>query len=132
MREAVERAMSRRAVTLEIRNHDRKLRELQREIHDRQLREELARTHAEIYASILHDINGPMTVIRGYIDKMRHELLSTKLVDASSLPSLRQHINSIDHQIIHCLDISRRFRMDRARNQPCGDLGAIQRVPDGI
>src|SRR5213595_215545 len=50
MREAVERAMSRRLVTLEIRNHDRKLRELQREIHDRQLREELARTHAEIYA----------------------------------------------------------------------------------
>src|SRR5437868_2488796 len=63
MREAVARAMSRRAVTREIRGHDRRLRELQREIHDRQLREELARTHAEIYASILHDINGPLMVI---------------------------------------------------------------------
>lgn len=109
MREAVERAMSRRAVTLEIRNHDRKLRELQREIHDRQLREELARTHSEIYASILHDINGPMMVIRGYVDKMRHEMLSTQRLDAAGVTALRQHINSIDHQIIHCLDISRRY-----------------------
>src|SRR4051812_34821673 len=109
MREAVERAMSRRLVTLEIRNHDRKLRELQREIHDRQLREELARTHAEIYASILHDINGPMMVIRGYVDKMRHELIQAKLVDGISLGALRQHINAVDHQIIHCLDISRRY-----------------------
>src|SRR5436190_2909918 len=109
MREAVERAMSRRLVTLEIRNHDRKLRELQREIHDRQLREELARTHAEIYASILHDINGPMMVIRGYIDKMRHELIQAKLLDGNSPAALRQHINAVDHQIIHCLDISRRY-----------------------
>jgi two-component system, sensor histidine kinase and response regulator len=109
MREAVERAMSRRAVTLEIRNHDRKLRELQREIHDRQLREELARTHSEIYASILHDINSPMTVIRGFIDKMRHEMLSAQRLDGTAIAALRQHVNGIDHQIIHCLDISRRY-----------------------
>lgn len=109
MREAVERAMSRRAVTLEIRNHDRKLRELQREIHDRQLREELARTHSEIYASILHDINSPMTVIRGFIDKMRHEMLSAQWLDGTAIAALRQHVNGIDHQIIHCLDISRRY-----------------------
>src|SRR4051812_3441519 len=38
MREVVNRALSRRAVSREIRSHDRKLRELQREIHDRQLR----------------------------------------------------------------------------------------------
>jgi signal transduction histidine kinase len=109
MREAVIKAMSRRAVTREIRNHDRRLRELQREIHDRQLREELARTHAEIYASILHDINGPLTVIRGYIDKMRHELVAAQRLDASGITGLRQNLHGIDHQIIHCLDISRRY-----------------------
>jgi two-component system, sensor histidine kinase and response regulator len=109
MRDAVSRAMSRRAVTLEIRNHDRKLRELQREIHDRQLREELARTHSEIYASILHDINGPMTVIRGFIDRMRDELVSAQHLDGTSIAALRQHVNGIDNQIIHCLDISRRY-----------------------
>lgn len=109
MREAVEKAMSRRNVTREIQNHDRRLRELQREIHDRQLREELARTHAEIYASILHDINGPLTVIRGYLDQMRHDLVGVNRLDLNALGSLRQNVNGIDHQIIHCLDISRRY-----------------------
>jgi two-component system sensor histidine kinase/response regulator len=108
MREVVSRALSRRAVSREIRSHDRKLRELQREIHDRQLREELARTHAEIYASILHDINGPLTVIRGFIDKLRHELVAAR-VDATGQANMRQQANGIDHQVLHCLDISRRY-----------------------
>jgi two-component system, sensor histidine kinase and response regulator len=109
MREVVSRALSRRAVSREIRNHDRRLRELQREIHDRQIREELARTHAEIYASILHDINGPLTVIRGYIDKMRKDLVAAHRLDVSALAALRQHVHGIDHQVLHCLDISRRY-----------------------
>jgi signal transduction histidine kinase len=109
MRESVARAMSRRAVTREIRTHDKRLRELQREIHDRQLREELARTHAEIYASILHDINGPLMVIRGYLDQMRHELVAAHRLDVTALGALRQNLNGIDHQILHCLDISRRY-----------------------
>src|ERR1051325_1907462 len=109
MREAVTRAMARRAVTQEIRNYDRKLRELQREIHDRQLREELARTHSEIYASILHDINGPMTVVRGLIDKMRHDLIGAQRLDMNAIAGLRQSVNGIDHQILHCLDVSRRY-----------------------
>jgi two-component system sensor histidine kinase/response regulator len=109
MREAVARAMSRRSVTREIRGHDRRLRELQHEMHDRQLREELARTHAEIYASILHDINGPLTVIRGYIDQMRSDIVGAHRLDLTALGSLRQNLNGIDQQIIHCLDISRRY-----------------------
>ena len=109
MQEAVAKAMARRAVTREIRTHDRRLRELQREIHDRQLREELARTHAEIYASILHDINGPLTVIRGYLDQMRHDLVGAHRLDVTALGSLRQNINGIDHQLLHCLDVSRRY-----------------------
>lgn len=109
MRETITRAFSRRVVSKEIRNHDRRLRELQREMHDRQLREELARTHAEIYASILHDINGPLTVIRGFIDKMRKDLVAAHRLDVSALASLRQHVHGIDHQVIHCLDISRRY-----------------------
>src|SRR5688572_23887042 len=109
MREVVTRALSRREISREIRNHDRRLRELQREIHDRQIREELARSHAEIYASILHDINGPLTVIRGYLDQMRHDLVGAHRLDVTALGSLRQNINGIDHQIIHCLDVSRRY-----------------------
>jgi two-component system sensor histidine kinase/response regulator len=109
MREVVNRALSRRAVSREIRSHDRKLRELQREIHDRQLREELARTHAEIYASILHDINGPLTVIRGLIDKLRHELVAGPRLDATGVTTMRQHVSGIDNQVMHCLDISRRY-----------------------
>lgn len=109
IREVVQRAQARRAVSREIKNHDRRLRELQREIHDRQLREELARTHAEIYASILHDINGPLTVIRGYIDKLRRDLVAAHRLDVAALAAMRQHVHGIDHQVLHCLDVSRRY-----------------------
>ena len=109
MRDVVNRALSRRAVTSEIRNHDRRLRELQREIHDRQLREELARSQTEIYASILHDINGPLMVIRGFVDKVRQDLVTAQRMDPAAVAAIRQHINGMDHQVIHCMDISRRY-----------------------
>lgn len=109
LREVVARAFSRRAVSREIRTHDQKLRELQREMHANELREELARAHSEIYASILHDINGPLTVIRGFIDRMRKEINGHSRLEATSVAMLKKHVGGIDQQVIHCLDISRRY-----------------------
>lgn len=109
MREVVSRAFSRRAVSREIKSHDQKLRELQREMHANELREELARAHSEIYASILHDINGPLTVIRGYIDKIRREMNGHSRLDAAPIAIIKKQVSGIDQQVIHCLDISRRY-----------------------
>lgn len=109
LREVVSRAFSRRAVSREIRSHDQKLRALQREMHANELREELARAHSEIYASILHDINGPLTVIRGYIDRIRREMNGQSRLEGASISVVKKHVSGIDQQVIHCMDISRRY-----------------------
>ena len=63
MRAAVANAMERRAVSEEILSNNRKLVSLQEELHNQKLQEEIIRTKGEIYASIIHDINGPLTII---------------------------------------------------------------------
>jgi two-component system sensor histidine kinase/response regulator len=131
MRDVVNRAFTRRSVSREIRNHDRRLRELQREIHDRQMREELARSQSEIYASILHDINGPLSVIRGFVDKVRAGLMNAQRLESTEVATLRQQINGIDHQVIHCLDISRRYLgFLEGRTQPDAPVPVNQLLTD--
>jgi two-component system, sensor histidine kinase and response regulator len=80
LREAIRTAMERRSISLQIRANNQRLRELQQEIQNQKLREELARTRGEIYASIIHDINGPLTVISGFI-----EVINQRIGDATHL-----------------------------------------------
>ena len=65
MRKAVANAMERRSLGEEIRNNGDQLQELQKELQNQRMTEEITRTRGEIYASIIHDINGPLTVISG-------------------------------------------------------------------
>src|SRR6185503_17799963 len=62
MRGAVTKAMERRSLSNQIRHNFQKLQELQDEIRSEKLQTEITRTRGEIYASIIHDINGPLTV----------------------------------------------------------------------
>ncbi|MDX1951526.1 MAG: response regulator [Verrucomicrobiota bacterium] len=109
IREAVANAMVRRAVSREIQGYDRKLVELQKEIHHQQLREELARTHSEIYASILHDINGPLTVIAGFIDLIQKEIVGAEKLGGKELENVKHYVGGISRQTINCMEISRRY-----------------------
>ena len=78
MRAAVARALEKRRSALVFRDHQEKLEQLQSELADRHMREELARTKGEIYASVLHDINSPLTVISGFV-----ELINRSMQDAA-------------------------------------------------
>ena len=40
------------------------------ELHSQKIEEQMAKTRGEIYASIIHDINGPLTVISGFVQLM--------------------------------------------------------------
>jgi two-component system, sensor histidine kinase and response regulator len=109
LREAVTIAFDRRDVSRKTSTYDNKLAELQEQIHTQQMREELARTRNEIYASIIHDINGPLTVVAGYIDLIQHKLKNSTSLEAEQVEGIRKHAASISRQVTNCVELSRRY-----------------------
>jgi DNA-binding NtrC family response regulator len=65
VRAAVSNAMQRHTLESEIHNNAEKLEQLMIELQNQKIEEQIANTRGEIYASILHDINGPLTTPRG-------------------------------------------------------------------
>ena len=74
MRAAVANAMQRRTLESEIHNNAEKLQELLNELQNQKIEEQMAHTRGEIYASIIHDINGPLTVISGFVQLMNQRI----------------------------------------------------------
>ena len=89
-------------------SHD-ELESLQHEIRDQRLREEMARTKGEIYASVLHDINSPLTVISGFIELINRSMVKSERVEGEQLESLKVDLRNITGQVDRCFEISRRY-----------------------
>jgi signal transduction histidine kinase len=138
VREAVEHAMKRRSISNEIQAHHRRLTELQEEIQNQQLKEDLARTKTEIYASVLHDINGPLTVIAGFLDLMAQDLDSAVRLEGAALTVHKNNLDTIKRQVDTCQEISRRYlsflkgrpnsKHPTRVNQALHDLGQLLKI----
>ena len=138
MRAAVARAMERRHVSDRIADGHRELEELRRTVYDFKVGEQTAKAKGEIYASVIHDINGPMTVISGFIDIVNSNLAGARHVEGWQLEELKNHLGQITRQVDACIDILRRyldfFRERRGRsavvavNQALQDLVDLLRV----
>ena len=50
------------------------MRGLLAELQEQRVEEKIAKTRGEIYASIIHDINGPLTVIAGFVQLLNKRL----------------------------------------------------------
>jgi signal transduction histidine kinase len=109
LRTAVSNAMERREVSRKTSAYDKRLLQLQSDIQNQQMREELARTRNEIYASIIHDINGPLTVIAGYIELMLQSLQRSSVVEGEQLDVFKAHSQNIARQVTNCVELSRRY-----------------------
>ncbi len=109
MRKAVANAMERRSLGEEIRNNSKALQELQRELQDQRMVEEITRTRGEIYASIIHDINGPLTVISGFIQLMNQRIGNTARLEGDDLDFVKDRLRTITRQVTNCIEISRRY-----------------------
>jgi two-component system, sensor histidine kinase and response regulator len=109
MRKAVANAMERRSLGDEIRNNSQQLQELQKEIHNQRMMEEITRTRGEIYASIIHDINGPLTVISGFIQLMNQRIGANSRVEGNDLDFIKDRLKTITRQVTNCIEISRRY-----------------------
>jgi len=121
MREAVAKAMKRRSLSGEVKNNAEKLNALQSELEQQKLEEEMARTRGEIYASIIHDINSPLTVISGLIQLINQSVGDdTQAVAGEELEQMKDRLKRITRQVTACIEISRRY-LSLLRNSTAED-----------
>jgi len=109
MRAAVAAAMQRRTLESEIHNNAEKLQELLVELQNQRIEEQIAKTRGDIYASIIHDINGPLTVISGFIQLMNQRIGNAARLDVEDLEFVKDRLKVITRQTTNCIEISRRY-----------------------
>jgi signal transduction histidine kinase len=138
MRAAVAAAMQRRTLDGEIYTNAEKLQELLNELQNQKVEEQMAHTRGEIYASIIHDINGPLTVISGFVQLLNQRIGNATQLDFEDLEFVRERLKTITRQVTNCIDISRRYLSFLRRNsddaprvgvnQLLTDVGHLARV----
>ena len=109
MRAAVANAMQRRSLEGEIHNNAEKLQELLNELQNQKLEEQMAHTRGEIYASIIHDINGPLTVISGFVQLLNQRIGNANRLESEDVDFLKDRLKTITRQVTNCIEISRRY-----------------------
>jgi signal transduction histidine kinase len=109
MRSAVSKAMQRRTLESEIHSSAEKIQELLAELQEQRVEEQIAKTRGDIYASIIHDINGPLTVISGFVQVLNQRLSRTAGMDVDDLEFVKQRLGIVTRQTANCIEISRRY-----------------------
>jgi signal transduction histidine kinase len=109
MRAAVANAMQRRSLEGEIHNNAEKLQQLLGELQNQKVEEQMAHTRGEIYASIIHDINGPLTVISGFVQLLNQRIGNATRLEYSDLEFIKDRLKTITRQVTNCIEISRRY-----------------------
>src|SRR5213592_1626386 len=138
MRTAIATAMERHALSEEMRSNNQKLHELKEELDNQKLREEIIRTKGEIYASVIHDINGPLTIISGFIEIINQHISSATTLEGGGLDLVKDRLSRITRQVNNCIEISQRYlsflrkrsteRAPIGTNQILSDLGELLKV----
>ena len=109
MRAAVAHAAQKHRATVEFQKGNQQLQELQRVIHDQRVREEMARAQGEIYASVLHDINSPLTIISGFVELINRSMQNAARVEGEQLENIKGDLHKLNSQVGRCVEISRRY-----------------------
>jgi len=109
IRAAVATAMQRRTLEGESDNNAEKLQELINELQNQKIEEQMAHTRGEIYASIIHDMNGPLTVISGFVQVLNRKIGSASELGPDDVEFVREKLKTITRQVTNCIEISRRY-----------------------
>ena len=142
IRSAVDQAMQRRLLESEIHSSAEKVRELITELQNRTVEQQITKTHNDIYASILHDINGPLTVIYGFIQLLIKKLSVEAGLEVEDLQFVLERLRLMERQASNCIEIQRRYLSFLRRrtgdsvpvgvNQLLRDLEQLVRVHPGL
>ncbi len=117
MRAAVSQAMQRRKLEGEMHNNVERVQDLLVELQNQRIEEQIARTRGDIYASIIHDINGPLTVISGFVQVLNQRLGQNSRPELEDLEFVKDRLRIIARQAGNCIEISRRY-LGFLRRQP--------------
>jgi two-component system, sensor histidine kinase and response regulator len=117
MRASVATAMTRRALADAMQFNAHRLQELQELLRTQQLQAEIARTKNEIYASVVHDINGPLTIIAGFVEIINQHMTGTTHLEGESLDLIKDRLGRISRQVNNASEISQRY-LGFLRKQP--------------
>ena len=109
IRNAVGQAMQRRMLESEIHSSAEKVHELLNELQNQRVEEQIAKTRGDIYASIIHDINGPLTVISGFVQLLNKRLSRNTQLGVEDLEFIKERLRIIERQVANCIEISRRY-----------------------
>ena len=131
MRAAVAAAMQRRTLESEIHNNAEKLEQLLVELQTQKIEEQMAHTRGEIYASIIHDINGPLTVISGFVQLISQRIGNSTRIELEELEFLKDRLKIITRQVTNCIEISRRYlNLIRRQHEEAPRVGVNQLLHD--
>ncbi len=142
IRAAVDGAMQRRMLEGEIHSTAQKVHDLLGELQGHKVEEQIAKTRGDIYASIIHDINGPLTVVSGFVQLLNKKLNRVSRLEVEDLEFIKERLRIVERQIGNCIEISRRYlgflRQQADESQPVGvcqlidDLEQLVRVHPSI
>ena len=139
---AVANAMERRSLSFEVKANSEKLRELADELQNQRLEEALVRSRGEIYASIIHDINGPLTIMSGFLQLINQRIGDESKIEGEELENVKDRLRRITKQVTNCIEISRRYlsflranpgeAMRVSAHQTLVDLSELMRVHPAV
>ncbi len=87
----------------------KQLQEVYSELQNLKIEEQIAKTRGDIYASIIHDINGPLTVISGFTQVLNQRLNRSSRLEMEDLEFIKDRLRIIARQVGNCVEISRRY-----------------------
>ncbi len=109
MRAAVAGAMPRHTLKHEIQTVEQKWQELSGQLQTQKLEGQISQTRAEIYASIIHDISGPLTAIASFVQLINQRIGNLTRLEREDLEFTNDRLKTITHQVSNCVEISRRY-----------------------
>jgi signal transduction histidine kinase len=131
IRSVVSTAMDRRSANKEVQDNIQRLEEIREEVQQLKVKEETMRTRGEIYASIIHDINGPLTIISGLVQIINQRMSQEDSVHGEDLEVIKDRMRRVTRQITNCIEISRRYlRLLTPNSQEQGKVWVNQILVD--
>jgi signal transduction histidine kinase len=134
MRAAVAKAADKRFSAKVFEQTNTQLERLHDQVKDQRMKEEIERTKGEIYASVLHDINSPLTVISGFIELINQSMRNAATVEGEQLENLKGDLQHLTGEVSRCFEISRRYLRflngESAQNMACDLKQILQDLRD--
>lgn len=120
-RETVMGALSRRRQILA-------WRALERELQQRKTEQEIAAVKSEIYASVIHDLNSPLTATIGLLELLHYDVDSARQAETMDLQQVRQNLEDARTQVGFCASIIQRYLRDMRRSDGGEDVADLALV----